>query len=173
MRESGNCRTTDGALSSSSSLGNRGKKRATKLTRQKLFHYMPTLHSGGGGSSFWRDGWQRSLRARRRTRVWDFWWSEVCLRRRGKGWKSGEFRFGVRERERKASLTAAVCIRSRRARSFAANVATWIGHEAAAAATISELFTILPNHHRRHHQHLNAPAPQLQQPSITHQARAP
>ena len=165
MRESGNCRTTDGALSSSSSLGNRGKKRATKLTRQKLFHYMPTLHSGG--SSFWRDGWQRSLRARRRTREFGTFGG---LRRRGKGWKSGEFRF--RKRERKASLTAAVCIRSRRARSFAANVATWIGHEAA-AATISELFTILPNHHRRHHQHLNAPAPQLQQPSITHQARAP
>ena len=55
------------------------KKRATELTRQKLFHYMPTLHSS---SSFWRDGWQAGLITRQtdtRTqsvRVWDFLWSE-------------------------------------------------------------------------------------------------
>ena len=107
MRESGNCRTTDGALSSSSSLGNRGKKRATKLTRQKLFHYMPTLHSGGG-SSFWRDGWQRSLRARRRTREFGTFGGPRSEEKR-KGMEEWRVSF-CRERERKASLTAAVSV---------------------------------------------------------------
>ena len=80
------------------------KKRATELTRQKLFHYMPTLHSS---SSFWRDGWQAGLITRQtdtRTqsvRVWDFLWSEERKEWRVSFW-----------RESPASLSAAVCILS-------------------------------------------------------------
>lgn len=86
MRESGNCRPTDGAspppLSSLRGKNGRRSDGTNSARRQKLFHYnMPTLHSS---SSFWRDGWQGSLRDRQSARVWDFSWSEE---RKGKGWK--------------------------------------------------------------------------------------
>ena len=72
MRESGNCRTTDGAPRALSSL--RREKTADETnSAQKLFHYMPTLHSS---SSFWRDGWQQGSLGDKSVRVWDFSWSE-------------------------------------------------------------------------------------------------
>ena len=160
MRESGNCRPTDGA---SPPLSLRSEEKTgdgpTELTRREGRScfittcplYTAAAHFGEtDGRAHYETDSQRefgTFRGLRKGKERDGRWKEEW---RLPFWK-----------ERKeflpcpTSLSAAVCIR----RSFAANVATWIGLEAAAAAaTILELFTILPNHHHRHHQQLNTHA---------------